>query len=370
MCPPPWAPPPVAPPNPRSPPLIPPAPTITRLEQVQQQQSGSFPAAAPPPSGAVHALLYHGAYTRIPDAGQTTYDGQRMCTDYFASHPNHQEMIIEPLRRSGAEVVVFFHTYCTCNSTRDDRLVELMAPAAHSFVQEGSTNKIVDSYITVIDLLSASGRHVDFVHMMRFDLFLRVPLLTLNIHWNSLNLPWRAELEYWNAERTTSDLFATMPAAVVASYRVALIWSGTFDAPCCHGAARTSAATTPAQSSSPLHTPQRTPLTPFNPYARTDWIYDAYTQRLGPSSVNFIRQGYFSSTQDMVNPTSVPKDNLFLGVLRDCDMLDEHHCPNSPPPPGHGNPYLWPDWRAWPSPDDIRRGPNASNRLPIVRPPG
>lgn len=284
----------------------------------------------------MHALLYHGAYTRVPDAGQTTYDGHRMCTDYFASRANHNEMLIEPLRRSGAEVVVFFHTFCTCNSTRDERLVVLMAPVAHSFVQEGSTNKIVDSYIAVIDLLSASGRRVDFVHILRFDLFLRAPLLTLNIHWNLLNIPWRAEPQYWNGQRTTSDLFAVMPAAAIASYREALIFSGAFDSPCCHGAGH--------------------------------WIYDPYTQRRGRSSINFISQGHFSSTQDMVNRTSVPKDNLFLGILRDCHMLDGHNCPNSPPPPSHVDPYLWPDWRPWPDSDQMRRGPNATDWVPNVPP--
>jgi len=235
---------------------------------------------------------------------------------------------VQPLRSMGANVVQLFHTYSTCNTTRDERLVETMDAVDHVFVPSGSTAHIVDSYIAVIDLLHAwtaeSGRHADFVHLMRFDLYLRRSPLDMGILWNSLNLPWRAEQEYWHAQRTTSDLWAVMPAGLLGDYREALIWSGTFEAPCCQGAAH--------------------------------WIYDAFTQKRGAAAVHFIEPGYYSSTQDMTHTTSVPKDNLFLAILRECGGVIDHDCPASPPPPGPAaQRSQWPEWLPWPDQSKVRK---------------
>lgn len=277
------------PPPPVPPPLLP---------LVAPRPSSPYPPSLPaPPStpvfavpALVHALLYHGAYTRVPRDGAVTHDSNLMCTDYFQAAVNHQQMLIQPLLRQGARVLTYFHTFASGNRSRDARLVAEMRPDGHRFVPDRSTPRIVDSYIAAIDLWTSSLQHADFIHMLRFDLVLRVPIERIPISWQSVNLPWRAEEPFWRGQRTTSDLWAVFPARDATTYREALIWSGNFNAPCCHGASH--------------------------------WVYDALQQRLGASQIAFVQPGYYSSTQDMRTLTSVPKDNLFLGILRDCSHLN------------------------------------------------
>jgi hypothetical protein len=233
----------------------------------------------------VHALLYHGAYTRA--AGGGTWDGNPLCSDYFAAADNHATRLVEPLLAAGAQVLVYFHTYSTCNASRDARLVQSLQPVSYRFVPLGSTSNIVESYVAVLDLLSTSGRHADFIHMMRFDLYFRTPPLTLTIAWDRLNLPWRDEEYNWDSMRTTSDLWAVLPASYAKGYREALIYSGNFEAPCCDGAGH--------------------------------WIHDAYNSRRNATdAVHFVRDGFWRSTQDMLSVTDTPPDDLFLAILRTC----------------------------------------------------
>jgi hypothetical protein len=91
------------------------------------------------------------------------------------------------------------------------------------------------------------------VHMLRFDLVVRTPLHLLPIRWHAVNLPWRSEVDSWRSTRATSDLWALFPARFADAYRESLIWSGTFEAPCCDGAARTCRPTDPTDA--PLSDP-------------------------------------------------------------------------------------------------------------------
>jgi hypothetical protein len=81
----------------------------------------------------------------------------------------------------------------------------------------------------------------DFVTFTRFDLTFRRPWDALNIDSTKLTLPWKenkrgprrgpeyADEGAWDLDRTSSDLFATMPAAYVGAYGRALDFSGDYN---------------------------------------------------------------------------------------------------------------------------------------------
>ena len=250
-------------------------------------------ALQPAGSSTVHALLYHGQYFRT-FSGDHTNVGTPTCADYFACAQDHEQMYIAPLREAGKGVNTYFHTTTSGNDTRDALLVERLQPVSHRFVPHNSTALIVDGYINAIDLLLASGRHYDFATVLRFDLYFRLPLPELAIRWQSINLPWRAEQFQWDEGRVTSDLFAVMPSRFVGAYRDALVQSGEFDRPDAQGTS---------------HITDR---------GSGHYVYQPLSLSVGAENIHFIDRGYHGSTQDIVNASDIPEDDLFLAILRAC----------------------------------------------------
>ena len=243
-----------------------------------------------PPARSSHAVLYHGAYFRVPSGpdGRQTWGGVVKCTDFFQSRVNHEERLHRPLRAFSANFHIFLHTYSSGCPERDAALLRALKPTRHEIEEQKPRNRIVDSYLASLRLLRESKVLVDFVTLTRFDLLYRVPISSLNIDWERININWKAEPTAWHTLRTTSDLFAVMPQRFARSYADALVWSGHFEGPCCHGAAH--------------------------------WVYEALARdpRVGESNVSFIEKGYFPSTQDIRNASQTPRDDLFLGLIRNC----------------------------------------------------
>ena len=182
----------------------------------------------PPPRSAVHALLYHGAHFRVPSGmdGHTTWGGLIKCTDFLQVRDNHEERLIGPLRANSRRVHIFVHTYASGCPERDEALLRYLNPTRHRIELQTKKHKIVDSYLASLQLLRESNVSVDFVTMVRFDLYFRAPVLSLHIDWTRLNLNWKAELLSWHTLRATSDLFSVMPRRFIDAYSDALVWSG------------------------------------------------------------------------------------------------------------------------------------------------
>ena len=235
------------------------------------------------------ALLYHGAYYRTPNGpdGHTSHFGMQKCTDFFQTRANHEKQLYAPLMAAGATVSIFVHTFASC-SRRDAELVRTLKPTRYEIVPWGSTDKIVDSYLATLRLLRESGLVVDFVILTRFDLVFRVPVVSLDIVLDQINVAWRAEALGWYRHHTTSDLFYAMPYQFVDVFSRALAASGDYHGECCPGAAH--------------------------------WVYNALAsdRPAGKHHVHFVEQGFHPSTQDVNTITSKPSRDLFVAILRAC----------------------------------------------------
>lgn len=243
-----------------------------------------------PSSAKMHALLYHGAYFRTPDGldGRTTHAGFPKCSDAFKTCTNQHDMLIRPLLAAGASVYVFLHTFRSGSTQRDATLVRLFRPTEYAIEAHTKEHKIVYSYLRCLQLLRQSKVRADFVYVLRFDVLYRVPVLSLRLDWERINIAWRSEANAWLSERTTSDLFHAFAGRYLNAYADALVWSGNFKGGCCHGAAH--------------------------------WIYTplANDTRVGASNIAFIEDGLFQSRQDVLNASHRPENDLFILILRSC----------------------------------------------------
>ena len=243
-----------------------------------------------PSSVRTHALLYHGAYFRTPEGmdGRMTHAGYPKCSDAFRTCANHHDMLIRPLLAAGAVVHLFLHTFSSGNPQRDAALVRLFRPTDYAMEAQAKKHKIVYSYLRSLHLLRQSKVLADFIYLLRFDVLYRVPLLSLRLDWERINIAWRSETNAWLSSRTTSDLFHALPGRYLDAYADALVWSGNFKGGCCHGAAH--------------------------------WIYSplANDTRVGAFNIAFIEDGLFQSRQDVLNASQHPENDLFILILRSC----------------------------------------------------
>lgn len=248
--------------------------------------------SAPPPSLAVHALLYHGAYFRVPTGldGKQTHAGSIKCSDYFQTRTNHEEHLHRPLRAISKRLYIFLHTFQSGCPARDAALISALRPVLYKLETQRKQHKIVEGYLASLQLLRDSKVKVDFVTLTRFDLYFRVPLTSLPIDWRRLNINWRAEPMAWHTTRGTSDLFLVMPYRFVDAYEHALTLSG--NAP---------------QSTGALN-------------GAAHWVYEplANDARVGESNISFIQEGHYVSTQDVESAAKKPPDDVFISILRSC----------------------------------------------------
>ena len=278
------------PPQP-SPPPSPPQPHWMRLHDVAQRtrptrtRSDIVRAYSVPPPYRV-AVLYHGHYYRAHVHGETTYRGPKgtyaLCSDYFQAASNHEAHLLRPLRDhfGVGRVAVLLHTFESGCRRRDRQLLAALNPVAHEIVPHDPTRRIVDSYLAVLRMLSASSDIATdaFVVLMRFDLVIRwFPQLDPD----RINFAFRAELKSWELYHSTSDLFFALPRRFVDSLYDALNIS----------------------------------------IGAGHWTYDPLVRdpRVGVSSIRFIEPGHYQSTQDVRHVRGIPMDSgVFLAILRAC----------------------------------------------------
>ena len=246
----------------------------------------------PPPSRAVHALLYHGAYFRVPTGpdGKQTHAGSIKCSDYFQTRTNHEEHLHRPLRAISKRLYIFLHTFQSGCPARDAALIGALRPVRYKLDTQRKQHKIVESYLASLRLLRESKVKVDFVTLTRFDLYFRVALSSLPIDWGHLNINWRAEAISWHTTRATSDLFLVMPYRFVDAYEDALVWSGNVP-----------------QSAGTLN-------------GAAHWVYEPLAKdlRVGERNISFMQEGHYVSTQDVKSATQKPGDDVFIAILRSC----------------------------------------------------
>ena len=247
------------------------------------------PSSPPPLPPRTHfGVVYHGAFYRA-FTGERSWNGNDLCSDFFANEANHRAQFFEPLRRWGADAHVVFHTFESGCAARDAALVAALNPVAHRIAPAGSTERVVDSYIIGLNLLKewaqANGRTVDYVVLTRFDVVYRAPFTRFNIGWDRVNFPWVSMPI--DGLTTTSDLFHVLPYANLDDMTFALDWSGKSPpARGIHGAAH--------------------------------WAFDPIRERMGPASTSFIATGVHESWEDIAASCDVPMSDLFLGIHRHC----------------------------------------------------
>lgn len=170
------------------------------------------------------ALLYHGEYLRgtVDEPAGYDWTGSPKCSDFFVAAANHHDQLVAPLRARGARLQTFFHTVRSGCASRDQALVNFLQPLAHRFDDE-LPPRIVDSFISVIDLLLASSVHVDVALLVRFDAMYKQPLDAMDIRWPAVNFAF-ADTRF--AEGIVSDLFHVCPGHDLPALRAAFAQSG------------------------------------------------------------------------------------------------------------------------------------------------
>ena len=176
----------------------------------------------------------------------------------------------------------------------------MLQPTLHEIIaKRESRGRVVDGYLAGLRLLERSRVQADVVILTRFDLIFRLPLLSLSIDWERINVPWRDVYTQWIANKITSDLLHVLPMRYVQPYADALEWSG---------------------NNAPRH------MTTFKAVGSAHFIHAplARDPRVGAGQIHFIEEGFYHSRQDIRLATDVTKDDLFISILRSCPEVE---CP-------------------------------------------
>ena len=256
-------------------------------------------------SSRTAALLYHGHHFRRADVLDER--GVPLCSDFFASARNQATNLLGPLRMLGfSTILTFFHSFRSGCPARDEALVQYLQPGAHRLDAHGSTRRIVDSYISAIDIfamhrkLQRSSDHVSLVVLLRFDLWFLKPLHLLNFNPAKANI-WVRDLPFPHDSNITSDLLFLLPVRYLDSMRDALNASGDD----CHEDGTAAHAWRRRHRGCGHYT--------FNPLAK----------RIGAANINFLEALQSSSTVSAkdVCTTRVLSERgmpVALGIQRQC----------------------------------------------------
>ena len=152
------------------------------------------------------------------------------CSNYFNDALNISAALEGPLLRAGVEVFNFFHTMRHCDSA-DAALNSSLKPAVHQFIGKMGS-RIVDSYISVLQLIQAYEPPVDAVILTRFDVVFKTDLAGLKLDWSKVNLEARAKKvglpgnPKFPVKNKVGDLFHVLPAKFIIPMIKALKESG------------------------------------------------------------------------------------------------------------------------------------------------
>jgi len=163
------------------------------------------------------AIAYHGQYIRKEELFHAHATG---CSIYFNDAENIRKYLELPLMRHNRTVTSFFHTVNHCSQS-DRKLVDDIKPASFMF-SSSKLPRIVDSYISVLDLVSKWRTPVDIVILTRFDVSFRWPITRLWIDWSKINIAFKDGPTYFSKEHKVSDLFHIFPRNLLREVRAAL----------------------------------------------------------------------------------------------------------------------------------------------------
>ena len=141
--------------------------------------------------------------------------------DWRLMMPNFENNVLQPLLNNESNVIIDLYL-TTYESEKQQELI-------HHFLElENKFNKRVilrdalllptfgenfnqrDTALTALQIIQNPTTYF-MIYMYRFDLFLRIPIIDLNIKQDHINIPWRELAHYWRAHRRICDLFFAFP---------------------------------------------------------------------------------------------------------------------------------------------------------------
>lgn len=170
-----------------------------------------------PPKGTNIAIVFRGEYLR-----SGVHCKPNLCSDYWMNKDNINENVVAPLKKAGANVRLFFHTYSYTDAA-DTELVKDLKPDGYRF---GDFNGIpwgrdVYSYFEAMKAAMKDG-WPDHLMLIRFDVSYRVPITSLDISWGPLNFCSPGGGHYWTDLHKVNDLFFIIPKKYVDHFAAAL----------------------------------------------------------------------------------------------------------------------------------------------------
>jgi len=260
-------------------------------------------AAKPALQGKHIAVAFHGAYHRHGEHGKregwSNQEGLSIdippdgCSDYFQHADHIDRAIVAPLKGSGNNVSVYFHTYSSLDSPElDVQLVGHLAPRRHAF-SKIALPKIVDSYIEVLDMVG-NDDDIDYIVLLRFDVRYKRRIFELNVQWDKSNFAFRDRFLGFTdpqskMDHKVADLFHVLPM----SHRLPMIH-----------ALRVSRG--------------------VDPHGSGHWAWEPLAEQLGSSNLNMISSNYnYTGDYWRITYTGdlLPNEDFeppFLGVSRAC----------------------------------------------------
>jgi len=120
--------------------------------------------------------------------------------DFFKCYDNLKEKILDPLDEK-FDLKIYLSTY---DSKDFEKINNTLKP--ESFLLNALDNHPIDTFINGLRLIS----DVDYIIAYRFDAFLYNSILSLNMNYDLINIPWR-ERNHWGTIRGVGDLLFLYP---------------------------------------------------------------------------------------------------------------------------------------------------------------
>merc|ERR1719277_1241298 len=139
--------------------------------------------------GVKIAIAFRGDYHRYSKEGFNHCQGPA-CSDYWVSSSNIEESISQPLKRAGASLRMYVHTFSDVDCPgHDHQLIRAIQPASYKFdaeYQNVGYKGLSYTYIEVMKLV-VMDNWADHVVLIRFDVQYAAPITNWNVKWGSFN---------------------------------------------------------------------------------------------------------------------------------------------------------------------------------------